>query len=241
MGKSTSLGIIVTFVILMFLNSESLFASDKVKVLSESPLVERARLAAPVYVEFCILCHGKEGYGDGRLALKLNNYPKTNLMVDVKSISRRGVRRAIMLGGTMGDMSKHMPPLGEELTSDEVDGLTELVWLLRTNHEKAEQIIHDAYNAYPPNVELGKMVFESNCILCHGKTGVGDGRMSKILKNPPPFDLTKSTLSDHYLMEIIAKGGEGVGRDHHMPPWGDQLTDRDIKSVVLHLNVLRVK
>lgn len=241
MGKMTPLGSAVTFLLLMFSSNEGLHALGKSKSVAEPSHIASARTAAPIYVEFCILCHGKEGYGDGRLAIKLKNYPKTNLMVDIKAITRIGVRRAIVLGGTTGDISKHMPPLGEELTSEEVDALTELVWLLRTKHVLAEEIIQEAYNARPPSLRLGQEVYDSHCVLCHGRSGVGDGRMSKILKNPPPFNLTKSTRSEHYLFEIITKGGEGVGRDHHMPPWGDQLTERDIKSVVLHLNVLRAQ
>lgn len=90
-----------------------------------------------------------------------------------------------------------------------------------------------------PTIDYGKEIFMQRCVLCHGKTGEGDGRMAKVIKSPPPFDLTASRLPDGYLKEIIVKGSEAMGRSKHMPPWGDALHDVEIESLMLHLKNIR--
>lgn len=230
---------ILNFLLLLCAGVGSACASASSEKLTEESLLEGARVAAPLYAKRCILCHGKEGYGDGRWAIKLAEYPKINLMVDINAHTREGVRAAIFYGGSTGVLSSHMPPSGEELSSKEVDALTDLVLLLRISHFRAEELIQKEYNKLPPSLDLGDEVFASHCTLCHGKTGKGDGRMSRILKNPPPFNLTKSSGPASEILKIITLGGEGVGRDSHMPPWRDQLTERDINSLVLYLFSLR--
>lgn len=74
---------------------------------------------------------------------------------------------------------------------------------------------------------------------CHGIYGEGDGNMAKIIRNPPPYNLTKSTQTEAYLKEIISKGGEAVSRSPQMPPWGEELNDSEIQSLILYLLTLR--
>lgn len=87
--------------------------------------------------------------------------------------------------------------------------------------------------------KAGQDIFASHCVLCHGKFGEGDGRMAKVIRNPPPADLTASRLPDDYLKQIISEGGAGVGRSPQMPPWGDQLSAAEIESLILYLKSLR--
>lgn len=84
----------------------------------------------------------------------------------------------------------------------------------------------------------GKIAFSHYCILCHGINGQGDGRAAK-LHNPRPANLTKSVYPPEYLSMMIRKGGEAMGRSPAMPPWGEQLTDEQIRDVVSHLMSIR--
>ena len=61
----------------------------------------------------------------------------------------------------------------------------------------------------------GKLIYETNCLMCHGASGKGDGPISAGLK-PPAADLTGPTArakSDKDLLTIIQDGEKGV-RNH---------------------------
>lgn len=188
-----------------------------------------------------MLCHGLDGLGEGFLAIKMKNYPSANLLTNIKASSRKDIRKAIFFGGALGNISAFMPPYGEAIDGKEVDALVELIQLMRRDTQQSSRLIKIAYNKtqIQPNVNLGKLVYSTRCVLCHGKTGQGDGRMSEILKSPSPANLVKSQKPDDYLYQIISQGGESIGRSAHMPPWGDQLTDREINSLVIFLKHLR--
>lgn len=83
----------------------------------------------------------------------------------------------------------------------------------------------------------GGIVFRTYCVLCHGETGKGNGRLA-IGKMPPPADLTKSMLSDSQKEAIIRGGGESVGRSPFMPPWGQELSDEQIKDLITFLRAI---
>ena len=59
--------------------------------------------------------------------------------------------------------------------------------------------------------------------------------MAKIIKNPPPFNLLQSTAKDSYLKEIITKGGEAMNRSPRMPPWGSDLNQSEVDSLIIYL------
>ena len=103
------------------------------------------------------------------------------------------------------------------------------------NQISAEQLEIDS----SPNLERGIEIFNERCMLCHGEKGEGNGKMIKVLKTPPPADLTSSVASDEYLEQIIAEGGESVGRSTHMPPWKDELSNEDIQSVIFYIKTFR--
>ena len=84
----------------------------------------------------------------------------------------------------------------------------------------------------------GSIAFRTYCVLCHGTEGKGDGRASKMY-TPRPANLTISPFNDTYKEMIIRGGGASVGRSAYMPPWGDELTDEQIRDVVAFLRELR--
>ena len=88
------------------------------------------------------------------------------------------------------------------------------------------------------SVVRGLIVFNTYCVLCHGARGEGNGRAAR-LYNPPPANLVSSQYNDDYKELIIRRGGEGVGRSAFMPPWGQQLTDEQIKDLVFYLRSIK--
>jgi mono/diheme cytochrome c family protein len=84
----------------------------------------------------------------------------------------------------------------------------------------------------------GGIAFRTYCVLCHGTGGRGDGRAARMY-TPRPANLTVSPFNDAYKEMIIRGGGASVGRSAFMPPWGDELTDEQIRDVIAFLRELR--
>jgi len=102
-----------------------------------------------------------------------------------------------------------------------------------------ECIVRQFKDSKEASIIRGRLVFQNYCVLCHGPEGRGDGRAAK-LHTPRPFNLTTSTAPDYYVAQMIRKGGEAMGRGKGMPPWGEQLTDEQIKDLISFLFTLRV-
>lgn len=88
------------------------------------------------------------------------------------------------------------------------------------------------------SIVRGGIVFRTYCVLCHGAHGDGNGRTARMY-NPRPANLTRSPYNDEYKELIIRRGGEGIGRSPFMPPWGEQLTDEQIRDVIAYLRSIK--
>lgn len=192
-----------------------------------------------VYVNRCSLCHGSQGMGEGKIPLKIPNYPNTSLVKALKAKTSEEIHEMVVYGGMLDDVSKYMPPMGNELTWTQIESVSMFIQNLRANTEATLALVTEYQNANSVFANLGKQVYEARCVLCHGKDGLGDGRMAKIIKNPPPFNLTLSGVPKFYLTDIISKGGEAMGRSPQMPPWSDQLASNEIEAVVDYIVTLR--
>lgn len=80
------------------------------------------------------------------------------------------------------------------------------------------------------DAEAGKKFFESNCFVCHGKEGKGDGPRAYFI-TPKPANLTSPEAGDSlnrpHLFTSISKGSLGS----EMPAWSKVLTDQEIANV----------
>lgn len=91
-------------------------------------------------------------------------------------------------------------------------------------------------------LQIGKDVYQTYCLGCHGETGAGDGFNSFNL-DPRPRDLSdpafqkKKTTAE--LADAVRRGGTGVGLSSLMPPWGHTLDPRRVDAVVLYVRSLR--
>lgn len=192
-----------------------------------------------VFQQRCALCHGYDGHGEGLLPLTLGNYPDTNLLRPRVAVDEVSLRRVVRHGGSLEDIDATMPPWGDELTVAQYESVIEFVQLLRADTERARAMLARVAEDMEPSRKLGRGVYIGRCALCHGKAGEGDGRMARIIRNPPPFDLTLSRQPDGYLRQIILEGGEAVGRSPRMPPWSTDLTGPELESVIAYIKTFR--
>jgi cytochrome c oxidase cbb3-type subunit 3 len=142
-------------------------------------------------------------------------------------------------GGILDNFSYYMPPFGNELTWTEIESVSMFIEKSREEPIPHLSMLRDLTNEGSKSKSLGRETFSARCTLCHGVQGKGDGRMARIIKNPPPFDLTKSVVPKEYLTLIIQNGGESIGRSPQMPPWGDQLSQKEITAVIDYIIELR--
>ena len=77
------------------------------------------------------------------------------------------------------------------------------------------------------------------CVSCHGKDGKGE---TKAGKKAGVKDLTdanyQSTLTDEKMIQQI-KGGMKEGNKEKMKPFGDKLTDDEIKALVGYVRAFK--
>jgi mono/diheme cytochrome c family protein len=86
----------------------------------------------------------------------------------------------------------------------------------------------------PVSLERGRILFERNCALCHGESGLGDGPITRYWKADmrKPANLTDAryaTMSDGSIYITIS---QGYGT---MPPLRENLTVRERWDVVNHV------
>jgi mono/diheme cytochrome c family protein len=94
----------------------------------------------------------------------------------------------------------------------------------------------------------GKIVYDANCLTCHGPTGGGDGPVGAALQPPPrnfaaadfAFDTdgdgAKGTDAD--LKNVITKGGMAFGGTPLMAPW-PMLSAADVDNLVAYIRTLK--
>ena len=85
----------------------------------------------------------------------------------------------------------------------------------------------------------GGLVYANYCVTCHGINADGNGRAAR-LYTPRPANLRASDKNDAYLGLIVRLGGEKMGRSPKMPPWGEELTDEQIRDVVSFVRSVNV-
>ncbi len=194
---------------------------------------------AEIFRSRCVLCHGGEGMGDGVVPIAIEGYPPTNLTKNRHGKDRLSLRSSIIYGGVAGKMSAEMPPWGDELTYTQIESVVMFTKLLIDTPEKAYRLIKKTKTALKPSFRVGRRLFKSYCVLCQGPHGEGNGKMARVITNPPPYNLTQSVQPDEYLVKMITRGGGAMGRSSRMPRWGQQLTKRQIRSVVIYIKTLR--
>ena len=120
----------------------------------------------PIYIEKCAPCHGDSGLGDGPDADALPN-PVTALgsLAVVRESTPANWYNVV----ANGRMEKFMPPFSSLSVSDRWDVLAYVYTLSMRDDDLAQ----------------GKLLYEENCLLCHGERGRGDGPEAGSLEDSP--------------------------------------------------------
>ncbi len=84
-----------------------------------------------------------------------------------------------------------------------------------------------------PDAEAGKDIWMQSCWQCHGRGAKGDGPAAPALAKPVPS--IKGLVTSETMPEFIATVREGRGA---MPGYGDVLTKRDAKRVLIYVQTL---
>lgn len=100
-----------------------------------------------------------------------------------------------------------------------------------------EQNSADAQHLIPLNYQQaqGKRIFNNNCVWCHADaTPAGPSNRSNLSPTPPLFTdgATFNSLSDDFMRNTITLGGSAMGKSAIMPPWGQTLTQDDIRALI---------
>ncbi len=170
-----------------------------------------------VFKTYCKVCHGQAGDGNVK-ANKL--YGKDKLVI--KPAKESYYRDIINKGGKEMKKSEFMPPWREELSDEQINDVVAYL-----------SVISD-------RVGRGEVVFNTNCILCHGVKGDGKGRAAGFY-DPPPANLSKSNKNEDYMRSIITLGGKAMGRSAAMPVWGEQISAEEIEDVLVYVRKVLMK
>lgn len=220
---------------LLFITN-TIIAGESYECSGDDPCLDHG---AQVFHYRCTLCHGSDGLGEGILPLALTDYPNTNLLEPKFGKDKSSLEYIIRKGGKLKKVNDEMPPWEDELTEREIKSVVMFNELMHRDMDLALVMLRQQAKNIVPSKRIGRAIYLGRCALCHGKQGKGDGKMVRIIKDPPPFNLTKSTTSDQYMFDIIYKGGEAMGRSPKMPPWGKDLADKEIESLVIYLKEIR--
>ena len=205
----------------------ALFAFTQTTAIAQTGEQDQADLGAKLYAENCAVCHGPTG--EGRVGATLaKNWPSIRPDLTVQTIIMNGVDGTAMPAWSQEN--------GGPLTADEIDALVN--YILSWQVEGPPRITEGppATRRPPitplPDVEgdpnQGAMLYEQNCVVCHGQEGQGrvGAQLAKAWPGIRP-DLTVKT--------IISNGVDGTA----MPAWsqenGGPLSDTQINDLVAYL------
>lgn len=88
---------------------------------------------------------------------------------------------------------------------------------------------------HEPNLAKGKMLYQKNCVACHGETGKGDGVLASTLDPAPTNFLDKARmdqLSVFAVYNTITLGVEGTG----MAPYAKTMSDDERWSLAFYIS-----
>ena len=83
--------------------------------------------------------------------------------------------------------------------------------------------------------------YKTYCVQCHGMQGNGKGVNVRDMSVQPRDHTDAKAMSgraDDDLFKVIKEGGLSIDKSVLMPPWGNTLSDDEIRDMVQHLREL---
>jgi len=83
--------------------------------------------------------------------------------------------------------------------------------------------------------------YRTYCVQCHGLAGNGQGINIKDMSVQPRDHTDAKAMSgrsDEMIFKVIKEGGPSIDKSVLMPPWGDTLSDDEIRDLVGYLRKL---
>lgn len=83
--------------------------------------------------------------------------------------------------------------------------------------------------------------YRTYCVQCHGLDGNGKGINIRDMSVQPRDHTDAKAMSgrsDETLFKVVKEGGPSIDKSVLMPPWGDTLSDEEIKEMVTYLRGL---
>lgn len=224
---------------------------------AQDPATRPAFLSRPalhgqrVFIQYCAMCHGDGGQGDGELAAEIKRRGNVSVgnLTDRAAITRlgfAGVKTVVVKGGAHTGRSEFMPRWADTLTSKQIEDVAQYVVALPELQPGVTSSTLRGFYRTPPGVAPeGQTVFVHQCIVCHGPKAKGDGPMAQPILSRHQVrvrDLTDHAYFEHKadraLFLAISGGGGEVGRSTYMPHWGGYLTPEHIKDLVAYVRAV---
>ena len=90
------------------------------------------------------------------------------------------------------------------------------------------------------SIKAGELLFQKNCVFCHGPLGLGDGKLAP--KDVHPANLSDATwVRGNSDVEIRAVIINGAGPEFKMKGVGKRLSDTDLWNLVNYVRTLGPK
>lgn len=180
-----------------------------------------------IYDQFCSICHGRYGRGDGPLAANLQVRPVS--FVDSSWLAGRSDEQIIQ--GLLGGHSRMSIP-----NVLQPDALADTVAYIRTLSVPGQNV----------SIADGRDIYNAVCYACHGVNGDGNGPAKAAPGTPPPRDFTsKEFVIEGREAEIARTITLGAEASFHgssfMPAWGSSLSEQQIQDLIAYIKTFKQK
>lgn len=112
----------------VYLREDSSAASAQLKSLSTKASPNK-RTGEHLYSTRCVLCHGKEARGDGRMSKVITAPPPANLISSKADLNY--IKNIVKHGGEAMGRSPQMPPWGDQFSDSEIESIGIYIMYLR--------------------------------------------------------------------------------------------------------------
>jgi mono/diheme cytochrome c family protein len=232
-------------------------ASKPVDAAAEKAHADSIRVAAaieagaPVYLQYCAMCHGDGGNGDGESAAQFaaqgTKVARLNDLERMSKLSKEEIARVVREGGGHTGRSNVMPAWADTLDADQLTNVVEFISALATTNPAIPLSTLSHYLQAPAGVAAeGRSLFLHHCAACHGNEGKGNGpfaaRLAMMQNKAMPRNLTDAEymggLKDEKIYATISLGGGHFKKAVQMPAWNLVLTPAQMKNLVAYVRSL---